>query len=362
MILPEGYTDFDGNLTASPTLTDDEWTSLADRDVRARPVRRRRARRSARVPHPRRQPRGNAGARSSASSTARTPTPCSCAWTPATSRTAAPTTSSSSRDYPDAHPVRPPQAGRPRRSASASIDEQLGFAPAVRLGVMAEPPLGEPDMPSLLAALGGARPRPVLHRRAGHVPVRVRHPAPDRTAHPRVLRELRPRRRPRRVAADARPPVPRRGVQHDHPRRRHRHRRHRRPTTPTSSPTLISGSTVRAVTDINRARAEQVAADVGGARVFDDGHDAHRVRRRRRGPHHLDRRDPRRVHARVIAAGKPVLCEKPLAPTTPECEQILDAEVAARQAPRDRRLHAPLRPGLPAGQGVARRAAPSACR
>jgi inosose dehydratase len=33
-------------------------------------------------------------------------------------------------------------------------DEQLGFAPAVRLGVMVEPPLGEPDMPELLAALG----------------------------------------------------------------------------------------------------------------------------------------------------------------------------------------------------------------
>ena len=29
-----------------------------------------------------------------------------------------------------------------------------------------------------------------------------------------------------------------------------------------------------------------------------------------------------------IEAGKPVLCEKPLAPTTPECLQVLDAEVA----------------------------------
>ena len=29
-----------------------------------------------------------------------------------------------------------------------------------------------------------------------------------------------------------------------------------------------------------------------------------------------------------IAAGKPVLCEKPLAPTMPECVQILEAEVA----------------------------------
>lgn len=32
-------------------------------------------------------------------------------------------------------------------------EEKLGFAPAVRLGVMVEPPLGEPDMPSLLSAL-----------------------------------------------------------------------------------------------------------------------------------------------------------------------------------------------------------------
>ncbi len=34
-------------------------------------------------------------------------------------------------------------------------EERLGFAPAVRLGAMVEPPLGEPDMPSLLAALAG---------------------------------------------------------------------------------------------------------------------------------------------------------------------------------------------------------------
>jgi inosose dehydratase len=34
------------------------------------------------------------------------------------------------------------------------VEEKLGFAPAVRLGAMVEPPLGDPDMPSLIAALG----------------------------------------------------------------------------------------------------------------------------------------------------------------------------------------------------------------
>jgi inosose dehydratase len=34
-------------------------------------------------------------------------------------------------------------------------DERLGFAPAVRLGVMVEPPAGDPPMEPLLAALAG---------------------------------------------------------------------------------------------------------------------------------------------------------------------------------------------------------------
>ena len=34
-----------------------------------------------------------------------------------------------------------------------AIDERLGFAPAVRLGAMVEPPTGEPDMPPILDAL-----------------------------------------------------------------------------------------------------------------------------------------------------------------------------------------------------------------
>ena len=101
---------------------------------------------------------------------------------------------------------------------------------------------------------------------------------------------------------------------------------------------------------------------LGGARVYDDGlaliasDEVDAVLITSIGETHAE------YMLASIAAGKPVLCEKPLAPTTAECEQILDAEVGARQAPRHRRLHAPLRPRLPAGQGVARDAAPSACR
>jgi inosose dehydratase len=57
------------------------------------------------------------------------------------------------RDYPDrvryVHLKQVDPAIRRR-----VVDERLGFAPAVRLGAMVEPPTGEPDMPPLLAALG----------------------------------------------------------------------------------------------------------------------------------------------------------------------------------------------------------------
>jgi myo-inositol 2-dehydrogenase / D-chiro-inositol 1-dehydrogenase len=91
---------------------------------------------------------------------------------------------------------------------------------------------------------------------------------------------------------------------------------------------VISGSTVSAVTDVNRARAEEVAAALGGATVFDNGidlidsDDVDAVLVTSIGPTHAE------YVLACIAAGKPVMCEKPLAPTVPECEQILAAEVA----------------------------------
>jgi myo-inositol 2-dehydrogenase / D-chiro-inositol 1-dehydrogenase len=91
---------------------------------------------------------------------------------------------------------------------------------------------------------------------------------------------------------------------------------------------VIAGSTVSGVTDIDRSRAEQVANDLGGAHVFDDGQsliasgDVDAVLITSIGETHAE------YTLACIAAGKPVLCEKPLAPTTAECEQILEAEVA----------------------------------
>lgn len=91
---------------------------------------------------------------------------------------------------------------------------------------------------------------------------------------------------------------------------------------------VINGSTVVAVTDVNRARAEEVANELDGAAVFDNGLDLIRsdkvdaVLVTSIGPTHAE------YVLACIAAGKPVMCEKPLAPTVPECEQILAAESA----------------------------------
>jgi myo-inositol 2-dehydrogenase/D-chiro-inositol 1-dehydrogenase len=94
---------------------------------------------------------------------------------------------------------------------------------------------------------------------------------------------------------------------------------------------VIAGAHVRAVTDIDRKRAESVASRLPGARsiasaeeliqspdidaiIIVSNSDAH----------------SEQVLASV-AAGKPVLCEKPLAPTVAECEKILRAEQAVGQ-------------------------------
>ena len=92
---------------------------------------------------------------------------------------------------------------------------------------------------------------------------------------------------------------------------------------------VLTGGSVTAVNDVDAARAGQVAAGLPGAHIHDtaaalvadDNVDAVLVASW--GPAHEEQ-----VVA-AIAAGKPVFCEKPLAPSSGACLRIMDAEMAA---------------------------------
>lgn len=85
---------------------------------------------------------------------------------------------------------------------------------------------------------------------------------------------------------------------------------------------------VVAVMDVDEARATAVAASVGGCAVYTDTNalvnDANVEAVVIASP------DPFHKAAALasIAAGKPTLCEKPLAMNTPEAKEVLDAEIA----------------------------------
>jgi myo-inositol 2-dehydrogenase/D-chiro-inositol 1-dehydrogenase len=92
---------------------------------------------------------------------------------------------------------------------------------------------------------------------------------------------------------------------------------------------VLTGGSVTAVNDVDAARAGQVAAGLPGAHIHgtaaaliaDGNVDAVLVASW--GPAHEEQ-----VVA-AIAAGKPVFCEKPLAPSSAACQRIMDAEMAA---------------------------------
>jgi myo-inositol 2-dehydrogenase / D-chiro-inositol 1-dehydrogenase len=92
---------------------------------------------------------------------------------------------------------------------------------------------------------------------------------------------------------------------------------------------VLTGGAVVAVNDVDAVRAGQVAAGLAGAAVHataaeliaDDAVEAVLVASW--GPAHEEQ-----VVA-AIEAGKPVFCEKPLAPTSDACLRIMDAEMAA---------------------------------
>ena len=90
---------------------------------------------------------------------------------------------------------------------------------------------------------------------------------------------------------------------------------------------LIAGARVSAVFDVDRERAASVA-EVAGAKAFGsaseliDSSDTDAVVIASPGPLH-----PEQTLA-CLAAGKPVLCEKPLGVTSDDCRTVLAAEVA----------------------------------
>ena len=116
----------------------------------------------------------------------------------------------------------------------------------------------------------------------------------------------------------------------------------------------VAGSSVASVFDVATDRAAALAQEVGAraagswiALVEDPGVDAVLIA------------SPGDLHAEQVlaclAAGKPVLCEKPLATTADDALKVVDAEVAAGRRLRAGRVHAPLRRGVPRRQGGDRR-------
>ncbi|MGW0826124.1 Gfo/Idh/MocA family oxidoreductase [Streptomyces sp. NPDC002845] len=88
----------------------------------------------------------------------------------------------------------------------------------------------------------------------------------------------------------------------------------------------VSGAEVTMVADVDRARAADVAAAAAGARATGDAHalitapDVDAVVIASHDSTHAD------LAIAAVAAGKSVLCEKPLAPTTRECVRVVHAE------------------------------------
>jgi inosose dehydratase len=152
VILPEGYTDMDGNLTASPTLTDDEWTSLnTGMSELGKYVTDKHG--AVLVFHTHADSHVGTQEQIERFLDGTDPeTVQLCLDTGHVAYCGADNLRLIA-DYPDR--VQYVHLKQVDRAIQARVrEEKLGFAPAVRLGAMVEPPLGEPDMVTLLAALG----------------------------------------------------------------------------------------------------------------------------------------------------------------------------------------------------------------
>jgi inosose dehydratase len=153
VILPEGYTDLDGNLIASPTLTEDEWTALTTgMSELGRYVAD--AHDAVLVFHTHAD--SHVGTPPQVTRFLDNTDPRHVGLCLDTGHVAycGGDNLAIIRDYPDRiRYVHLKQVDRAIRRRV--VDEGLGFAPAVRLGVMVEPPTGDPDMPEVIEALVG---------------------------------------------------------------------------------------------------------------------------------------------------------------------------------------------------------------
>lgn len=153
VILPEGYTDSDGNVVISPELTDEEWDNLntgmselgkyvADKHD------------AVLVFHSHAD--SHVGTQEQIERFLDNTDPETVQFCLDTGHVAYCGADNLRiiADYPDR--VQYVHLKQVDRAIRARVqEEKLGFAPAVRMGAMVEPPLGDPDMPSLLAALAG---------------------------------------------------------------------------------------------------------------------------------------------------------------------------------------------------------------
>ena len=89
---------------------------------------------------------------------------------------------------------------------------------------------------------------------------------------------------------------------------------------------FVRGAAVAMVADVDRARAEAVAAELPGVRATDDA--AALIADPSVDAVVVASHDSTHATLTTIAveAGKPVMCEKPLAPTAVECRDVVEAE------------------------------------
>jgi inosose dehydratase len=153
IILPEGYTDLDGQVTTAPTLTDEEWTALnrGMSELGAYVADRHEA-----VLAFHTHADSHVGTQEEIERFLDGTDPESVGLCLDTGHVAYCGADNLRiiEDYPER--IAYVHLKQVDTALCARVrEERVGFAPAVRLGAMVEPPLGEPDMPAVLRALDG---------------------------------------------------------------------------------------------------------------------------------------------------------------------------------------------------------------